>query len=740
MDNNQNNFPPHLQRFLSKLQKVKYIGSGRHMAICPAHDDGQASLSISQGDDGRVLLKCFAGCAAQDVMEALGLEMKDLFPPKEEGVSSPSPPKRRATVQPSCQVSENTKNELVAVPEGLHTTGSQGCTLQQYATLKGLPISFLRELGLSDVKYIGKAAVRTPYFNAKQEEISVQYRIAPDGNNKFRWRKGSKPCLYGTNRDYKSNGKVIIAEGPSDAQTLWNAGFSALGLPSADGWKEERDATLLDGITSIFVVIEPDQGGVAVQKWLATSRIRHRVRLLSFDGYKDPSALYLHDRENFKTNMQKAMAKAIPWTEVEARQNKEERDKAWAMCKSLAEDPDILSLFVEKIKGMGVAGQEKEVQILYLMLTSRHQKRPVSGVVKGQSAGGKSYIVEKVKKFFPASSYIELTGMSEHSLAYGEESLSNRFLIIFEIMGISNDIANYLLRSLLSEGRVLYETVEPDSTGKLRVRRIERQGPTGTIITTTQIQIHPENETRLLSINISDSQKQTKDIMVALSAEEEEPDLSAWQALQTWIDFEEHKVVIPYAENLARLIPPVAVRLRRDFTQVLNLIRSHSILHQANRGRDSKGRIIAEVRDYAIVRELTSEIISEAIGSTVSSRIREVVAAVNTIITGTDLEPGKPSATVQAIATSLKKDKSTVWRQVMAARKRDYLVNNEKVKGKPAQIVLGDPLPDDLVILPNPEMLNGCTVAVVSEGGGRDDLATTKNGRYEVMNDGQLTY
>lgn len=48
-------------------------------AKCPVHDDRAPSLSVSEGDDGRVLVHCHAGCDPQDVVRAMGLEMKDLF-------------------------------------------------------------------------------------------------------------------------------------------------------------------------------------------------------------------------------------------------------------------------------------------------------------------------------------------------------------------------------------------------------------------------------------------------------------------------------------------------------------------------------------------------------------------------------------------------------------------------------------------------------------------------------------
>lgn len=71
-----------IPEFVSKLQGVKNTASG-WQAQCPAHDDQTASLSISTGDDGRVLVHCHAGCSTKDVVAAVGSTMADLMPPKE---------------------------------------------------------------------------------------------------------------------------------------------------------------------------------------------------------------------------------------------------------------------------------------------------------------------------------------------------------------------------------------------------------------------------------------------------------------------------------------------------------------------------------------------------------------------------------------------------------------------------------------------------------------------------------
>ena len=66
-------------RLLDHLPGHRASGAGWE-ARCPAHDDRHASLSITEGDDGRALLKCHAGCDSGDVLIAIGLTFGDLFP------------------------------------------------------------------------------------------------------------------------------------------------------------------------------------------------------------------------------------------------------------------------------------------------------------------------------------------------------------------------------------------------------------------------------------------------------------------------------------------------------------------------------------------------------------------------------------------------------------------------------------------------------------------------------------
>lgn len=64
------------EEVLSHFQVKKY-GNGKAQALCPAHPDKEASLTITQGNDGKTLLKCHAGCSSESVVLAAGLKMAD---------------------------------------------------------------------------------------------------------------------------------------------------------------------------------------------------------------------------------------------------------------------------------------------------------------------------------------------------------------------------------------------------------------------------------------------------------------------------------------------------------------------------------------------------------------------------------------------------------------------------------------------------------------------------------------
>ena len=319
--------------------------------------------------------------------------------------------------------------------------------------------------------------------------------------------------------------------------------------------------------------------------------------------------------------------------------------------------------------------------------------------------------MDRVLAFFPDEALLSLSGMSEKYLVYDDRPIKHRMLVLHEAAGMSGEYATYLIRTLLSEGCLRHGTVESTPEG-LKPVNVIREGPAGLITTTTQINLHAENETRLISIPVDDTREHTKKVMRAIASNNGQVvDMTGWHELQYWLADGERRVEVPFGLRLANLMPPVAVRLRRDFKSLLALVRAHALLHRAGRDVDEHGRIIATLDDYATVRELVLGVISEGLNATVSAATRETVEAVAVIVGN-----GTQYASNARLEQALKIDRSAVYRRVSKAISQGYLINDEDRPRKPTKLKLGEPLPEDEAILPERACVAGlCTCAHHSE-------------------------
>ena len=68
-----------IDTFLSRLENVKPAGRAGWTCRCPAHDDKNASLSVREAEDGKILVKCFAGCRFDDIVRAAGMTPADMM-------------------------------------------------------------------------------------------------------------------------------------------------------------------------------------------------------------------------------------------------------------------------------------------------------------------------------------------------------------------------------------------------------------------------------------------------------------------------------------------------------------------------------------------------------------------------------------------------------------------------------------------------------------------------------------
>src|SRR6266851_2738687 len=127
---------------------VRSAEAGCGLTHCPAHDDRNPSLSVTE-PEGKVLLKCFAGCTQDAVIEEL--RSRGLW----EGGGYTSP---RNALEPS--------NHL-----------DRGLTIDQLAAAKRLPVSHLRHLGVREWHpSVGRTIVVIPHRGPAGEELAVHFR------------------------------------------------------------------------------------------------------------------------------------------------------------------------------------------------------------------------------------------------------------------------------------------------------------------------------------------------------------------------------------------------------------------------------------------------------------------------------------------------------------------------------------------------------------------------------------
>jgi hypothetical protein len=686
-----------------------------YLARCPAHDDANPSLSVGVGDDGRVLLNCFAGCLPEQVTDALGIKMADLFPSREGGEGSLSLP-------------DSIKQS--------NTSQNQGLTLETYAKAKRLPEDFLKGEGLTQIYYGGQPVVSIPYYGIDGDVMAVRFRRAFEKGKpdlRFVWKRGDKPSLYGLHRlDLpRQAGYAVVVEGESDCHTAWLHDVPAVGVPGAANYKDQRDAPYFEGIARIYVVVEPDQGGETLLQHLTASSLRDRLYIVRLGGYKDVSELYLDDPQRFPERWEAARSQATRWRDEADQARREAAVEDYQLAAELLQDPELLDRVGRAIEGRGYAGDLQAPMAVYIMATSRLLPKPQNGAVIAPSAAGKNATVDAALALIPPEAICLFRASSARSLVYSDDSYERRIVYFQEADSIPEDgPAASAIRCLAEDNELAYDVVERDErTGQHQTRKIRKPGPT-VLITTSTKSLGEQMSTRMLELGVRDDPAQTRAVLQAHAlrvsgATRPVVDLEPFHALQRYLEATSPYVVeIPYAGVLADLVPDNAVRMRRDFAQLLTCIQVITLLHVDRRRwrRSEQGTVlVATIDDYREARKILAPVFDTIAAEGVTPAVRE---AVNTV-------PEEGRMSLSELASALKIGKSAASTRVKRAIAGGWLVNEELRRGHQAQLIRGAPLPEQTTALPDPERVRQvfeCLISNKEEGQPPSPLRTRDGG------------
>jgi len=222
--------------------EVARIASAKQMtggwkAKCPSHDDQNPSLSISEGEGGRVLLHCFAGCAVDEIVSDLGLEMTDLF------------------LEGACN-KDSTERKIVAEYDYVDENGSA-----LYRTVRYHPKDFRQQ----------RADGRGGWIWSLNDVRRVPFKL---------------PQL----RDGIARGDMIaVVEGEKDVFAAERLGYVATTNAGGAGWIWTQEFVRnFQGAKRIIVLCDADDAGrnAAHLRAMALARICDDVRVVDFGMHR----------------------------------------------------------------------------------------------------------------------------------------------------------------------------------------------------------------------------------------------------------------------------------------------------------------------------------------------------------------------------------------------------------------------------------------------------------------------
>lgn len=203
-------------------------------ARCPAHEDKNPSFQLRRGDNGGAVVKCFSGCTPKSIVHALGIQLRDLF--AADGAGSErrgSAPKRQAKpARDWAALADKWMCSVVYVQHVDPLAAKLGVSAQSLIYMR---IGWVEEKEIREI--LGKApktaggAWTFPMWDGAGQVVGVCLR----GRDGAKWSlPGSRQGLFLPRGFHERSDPVLIVEGASDVAAAIDAGYNAVGRPSAN--------------------------------------------------------------------------------------------------------------------------------------------------------------------------------------------------------------------------------------------------------------------------------------------------------------------------------------------------------------------------------------------------------------------------------------------------------------------------------------------------------------------------
>ncbi len=250
---------------------------------------------------------------------------------------------------------------------------------------------------------------------------------------------------------------------------------------------------------------------------------------------------------------------------------------------------------------------------------------PISIIVISQSAVGKSYLIDTVKKLIPPEDVLSMTSLSDQALNYlPEEALLHKFLIMGE--AVHSDAVDHQMREMLSAQELSrLVTTKDEKTGKMTSRLVRKKAVVSAVMSSATGDINPENASRCFVISTDETEEQTRAIhreqrrkySLARIREKQEalPSIvKAHHAAQRLL--KDVVIINPFADYLD--FPASLMRSRRDHERFIDLIASVCYLRQYQKPEQKGGLsplIECDLEDYKVAYDIMVKILPSTLSN-----------------------------------------------------------------------------------------------------------------------------
>jgi hypothetical protein len=295
---------------------------------------------------------------------------------------------------------------------------------------------------------------------------------------------------------------------------------------------------------------------------------------------------------------------------------------------TMLNDPQLVRRVVEDVETLDVAGERELTMTVYLIGVSRLLPRPLAGIVQGPSSSGKSYLIERAARLFPAEAVIHATQMTPQALFHMRPgALAHRLVVAGERSRVEDDEraeATRALREMLSSGKLTKLMPVKVEGNRIETVSIEQEGPIAYVESTTLAKVFDEDANRCLMLHTDERSEQTRRVVRRLAdsyrgaggAADPGRVVLRHHALQRML--RPCPVVVPFADRLAELFPCERVEARRAFPHLIGMVQAAALLHQRQRPTDAAGRLIATADDYHLARYLLDKPLSRLLRDGIS--------------------------------------------------------------------------------------------------------------------------